>query len=164
MRTLHPTHNTPVLKLHQPDDNHKFRALPAPSGKYPYHLDITSIVQNSDAEKMVFHMVGDTGGIGRPEAREEIVTQMSGQYCPGGFLYHLGDLVYHYGEASQYAGQFFKPFERYPGPVLAIAGNHDSDINPDAEHPIKAWTLLCRFSVTITHEVFHLVKKAGVKA
>eukprot|EP01132_Coremiostelium_polycephalum_P017489 gene17489-20932_t len=54
------------------------------------------------------------------------------------FLYHLGDIVYHFGEKEQYQKQFFEPYENYPGPIYAIAGNHDADVNPDNPEPYES--------------------------
>ena len=126
-----------VFKTEQLDDQHKFQVLPEPTGAYPYRLK--SDIQAQD--KLVFHMVGDTGGAGLPDTQTNIASQMAQQYLhierkqdQPAFLYHLGDLVYHYGEADQYQHQFLAPFEKYPGPIYAIAGNHDSDINPESDH------------------------------
>lgn len=47
------------------------------------------------------------------------------------FLYHLGNIVYNHDEAHEYPQQFLIPYDHYPKPVFAIAGNHDGDINPD---------------------------------
>jgi predicted phosphodiesterase len=126
---------TPVIKKDQPDDNYKFRPLPHPTGKYPYHLSLSDIIPGTSADQLIFHMAGDTGSVRSPESQKGVIDEMAAQYSTAtapDFLYHLGDLVYHYGEASQYETQFFKPYEKYPGPIFAIAGNHDSDVNPDA--------------------------------
>ena len=81
-------------------------------------------------------MVGDTGSLRSPDFQKNVVGQMVRQYQHTGdhpqFLYHLGDVVYNHGEASQYQRQFFDPYKHYPAPIFAIAGNHDSDVNPDA--------------------------------
>ena len=124
-----------VLKTEQIDDAHKFQSLPQPSGSYPYRLNVPNV---GNKKKMVFHMIGDTGGLGTPGIQHQVVTQMAAQYAEAiedqpSFLYHLGDIVYHYGEAEHYEAPFLSPFENYPGPIYAIAGNHDSDINPDSE-------------------------------
>lgn len=127
---------TPVIKKDQPDDSFKFRPLPQPVGPYPYHLNLGDVIPNADTNQLIFHMVGDTGSVRKPEAQQGVIDKMVAQFSKSGspsFLYHLGDLVYHYGEANQYANQFFKPYENYPAPILAIAGNHDSDVNPDGE-------------------------------
>ncbi|MDR6786342.1 metallophosphoesterase family protein [Pedobacter africanus] len=122
-----------VLKTEQLDDSHKFQALPAATGNYPYRL---SIDIPAGKEKLIFHMVGDTGGLNTLGNQQMVAKQMAAQYAEKeapSFLYHLGDIVYHYGEAEQYGPQFLEPFEAYPGPLYAIAGNHDGDINPESE-------------------------------
>lgn len=125
-----------VLKTDKIDDAHKFQSLPQPTGSYPYRLNAED---SGDNEKLIFHMVGDTGGLDAIGFQQGVVDQMAAQHQNSltneqpSFLYHLGDLVYHYGEASQYDGQFLAPFEQYPAPIYAIAGNHDSDVNPESE-------------------------------
>src|SRR5690606_18145753 len=54
------------------------------------------------------------------------------------FLFHLGDVVYNHGEAHEYPVQFLKPYQHYPAPIFAIAGNHDGDINPSAPSPYQS--------------------------
>ncbi len=139
-----PKHTTPVIKLNQPDDTYKFQPLPKPSGSYPYHL---SAETNSPAsqDKLVFQMVGDTGGKLNPDFQKKVAVEMSRQFqdCPEErdrpqFLYHLGDVVYHFGEAVHYDQQFFTPYCDYPAAIFAIAGNHDSDVNPDSEAPYQS--------------------------
>ncbi|MBW8682901.1 metallophosphoesterase family protein [Chitinophaga rhizophila] len=131
-------YNTPVLKKDQPDDSYKFRELPKPSGSYPYRLSLKDVLPDLRDDSMVFHLVGDTGSMRSPDFQREVVGQMVEQFQLAApderpqFLYHLGDVVYNHGEASQYQRQFFGPYQQYPGPVFAIAGNHDSDVNPDS--------------------------------
>lgn len=125
-----------VLKAEVIDDAYKYQALPQPVGSYPYRLNVD---HPAGRKKMVFHMVGDTGGEKSIDFQNEVISQLSAQFLnvpeteQPSFLYHLGDIVYHYGEATQYDRQFLSPFELYPAPIYAIAGNHDSDINPDSE-------------------------------
>ncbi|SEJ00788.1 Calcineurin-like phosphoesterase [Dyadobacter sp. SG02] len=129
----------PVFKRDVPDDSFKYLPAPEPSGKYPYHLDLEAIDPVPDQHKLAFHMVGDTGSIRTPDFQKLVVGEMVKQfeaaektgYEPQ-FLFHLGDVVYNHGEASQYQRQFFEPYQKYPGPIFAIPGNHDSDINPDS--------------------------------
>lgn len=131
-----------VFKTDQIDDSHTFQPLPLPSGSYPYRLKLEEGAATEKPQAMVFHMVGDTGGFKQPELQKQVAGHMAQQYlnaiCPEerpSFLYHLGDIVYHYGEADQYESQFLQPYETYPGPIYAIAGNHDTDINPNCgEH------------------------------
>lgn len=131
-----------VFKTGQIDDSHTFQPLPLPSGSYPFRLKLEEESASEKPQAMVFHMVGDTGGFKQPELQKQVAGQMAQQYlnaiCPEerpSFLYHLGDIVYHYGEADQYESQFLQPYETYPGPIYAIAGNHDTDVNPNCgEH------------------------------
>ncbi|GAA4317166.1 hypothetical protein GCM10023149_14590 [Mucilaginibacter gynuensis] len=128
-------YTTPVFKRHQPDDTYKFQPLPAPTGAYPYHLSLETVQPEINSQKLVFHMVGDTGGTRNPDMQALMAAAMAEQYneLPEDqpkFLYHLGDIVYHHGEAENYEQQFFTPYKCYPGPIFAIAGNHDTDINP----------------------------------
>lgn len=53
------------------------------------------------------------------------------------FLYHLGDVVYFYGEASNYYPQFYEPYAFYPVPIFAIPGNHDGDIGSVSRPIVK---------------------------
>ena len=126
----------PVFKKNQPDDTFKFLPAPKPTGSYPYHLNLQDVQPVISEDKMVFHMLGDTGSMRNPDFIQYVVAEMVKQYehieqaedTPQ-FLYHLGDIVYNHGEAEQYKRQFFRPYASYPAPIFAIAGNHDSDVN-----------------------------------
>lgn len=129
-----------VLKTELVDDLHKYQVPPQPTGSYPYRLQLETEDRKSLNTKMVFHLTGDTGGTASADLQERSARQMAEQYYGAdakedqpAFLYHLGDIVYHFGEAEGYAKQFLKPFECYPAPIYAIAGNHDTDVNPDSE-------------------------------
>ena len=137
-------YKTPVFKKNQPDDSFKYQPLPKPAGQYPYHMNLAEIVTDPPENKMVFHMVGDTGSVRNPSFQKLVVAQMLRHFKENGseaddpqFLYHLGDVVYNFGEASEYQKQFFTPYERYLAPIVAIAGNHDSEVNPDSK-PYKS--------------------------
>jgi hypothetical protein len=135
----------PVFKKNQPDDSFKFQPLPQPSGKYPYHLSLQTIIPFVSSQKMAFHMAGDTGSVLNPDFQRIVAGAMIRQYREAHakedrpqFLYHLGDVVYTYGEVENYPSQFFVPYRDYPGPVFAIAGNHDGDVNLRAKVPYKS--------------------------
>jgi len=49
------------------------------------------------------------------------------------FFYHLGDVVYYDGEIKNYYWEFYEPYTNYPGPIFAIPGNHDGDVDPNDE-------------------------------
>jgi hypothetical protein len=138
-------YTTPVLKKNQPDDSYKFQPVPPPTGAFPFHLSLENIQPVPDPSKLAFHMVGDTGSIRSPDFQKLVTSEMVRQYektegtgFEPQFLYHLGDVVYNFGEASQYKRQFFEPYKAYPGPIFAISGNHDCDINPDSRVPYKS--------------------------
>ena len=40
-------------------------------------------------------------------------------------FFHLGDVVYNFGEGQYYYDQFYEPFRAYDRPIFAIPGNHD---------------------------------------
>lgn len=51
------------------------------------------------------------------------------------FFYHLGDVVYSFGEARHYYDQFYDPYRDYPAPIIAIPGNHDGMVAPFSSTP-----------------------------
>jgi predicted phosphodiesterase len=133
----------PVFKIAAPDDQEKFQPLPQPMGAYPYHLDLAQLSPGLPANKMIFHMAGDTGGLVSPVFKHRVANEMIRQ-CNETvlpidhpqFFFHLGDVVYNYGQAAEYYPQFFEPYAQYPGPIFAIPGNHDADVDPfDTNNP-----------------------------
>ncbi|SEJ13403.1 3',5'-cyclic AMP phosphodiesterase CpdA [Dyadobacter koreensis] len=136
-------YTVPVIKKDQPDDTYKFQPLPTPTGQYPYRLSLQQICPEINEVATVFHMFGDTGSIVNPAFQHFVAAAMAKQYETEEdekpqFLYHLGDVVYTFGEADKYSTQFFEPYQKYPGPIFAIAGNHDSDVNPNAAKAYKS--------------------------
>jgi hypothetical protein len=131
------TRSRPVFKTAALDDQEKFKPLPSPAGPYPYHLDIKNIAPDLPLNKMVFHMAGDTGGLTSPVYKHRVANAMIKQCRETGapadrpqFFFHLGDVVYSYGQAEEYCPQFFEPYTDYPNPIFAIPGNHDADLDP----------------------------------
>lgn len=133
----------PVFKVSAIDDQEKFKPLPPATGSYPYRLNIENVLPGLDQNKLVFHMAGDTGSLRSPGFQKLVATEMTRQYDSEltaadkpQFLFHLGDVVYNFGQVSQYYDQFFSPYKSYPAPVFAIPGNHDADVDPlDPEKP-----------------------------
>ncbi len=133
----------PVFLKQVVDDSHLFKPLPRPTGNYPYRLDIRDLLGDKSwslKEQMTFHMVGDTGSARHSVFQSLVASALTAQAKSGSlssgkpaFLFHLGDIVYNHGEAREYPKQFFAPYEAYPAPIFAIAGNHDGDVNPDSE-------------------------------
>jgi hypothetical protein len=89
---------------------------------------VTAIEQ---AKQIVFHTVGDTGSVIGPDTQSLVADKMVSDFheedsadVPS-FFFHLGDVVYYFGEAQYYYDQFFEPFRNYAAPIVAIPGNHD---------------------------------------
>ena len=139
---MNTKHSTPVVLNQLADDSHLAKPLPTPTGTYPYRLNIRDVLGYKSTlleQQMCFHMVGDTGSVRHSAFQSRIAAALARQAGEHQtmtenptFLYHLGDVVYNHGEASEYPKQFFAPYEHYPAPIFAIAGNHDGDINPDS--------------------------------
>jgi len=135
----------PVFKTAAIDDQEKFQPLPQPTGQYPYHLPIKDVLPALAANKMVFHMAGDTGGLVYPVYKHRVANEMIGQ-CNSTvqkedspqFFFHLGDVVYNFGQGEEYYPQFFEPYRHYPNPIFAIPGNHDADVDPFDQNEPKS--------------------------
>jgi hypothetical protein len=82
------------------------------------------------AGMLVFHSIGDTGADKRNRVADEadvskmMVADLSVAPAPA-FFYHLGDVVYEFGQAQDYYAEFYEPFCAYNAPIFAIPGNHD---------------------------------------
>jgi acid phosphatase type 7 len=123
--------------------NIKFQELPAPTGKPPYHLVYLKVfpeMENGHVDdEIVFHMVGDTGDSkdSRPAHLVELAMESDiNKSKPGRkarFLYHVGDVVYKFGESSEYFSQFYERYAHYPAPIFAIPGNKDGDVKPGSD-------------------------------
>jgi hypothetical protein len=81
-------------------------------------------IQNSG--RIVFHTVGDTGGVHSPQFQFQVADAMVKDAGSGAcFFYHLGDVVYYFGQDQYYFEQFYDPYRNYNAPIFAIPGNHD---------------------------------------
>ena len=103
------------------------------------------------AGKLVFHCVGDVGGVNGTATQDAIATAMEDQLKvkgngKPGFLYILGDVVYFNGQQRLYKTEFYEPYQYYQALIFAIPGNHDSDTNvrkgdaPDTEPSLYGFT------------------------
>lgn len=95
-------------------------------------LGAEAVAQIQAAGSLVFHSVGDTGGIVRAEPQLAVSDAMAADledktYAAGlpAFFFHLGDVVYYFGQEEYYPEQFYDPYRNYNGPIFAIPGNHD---------------------------------------
>jgi Calcineurin-like phosphoesterase len=133
----------------------------------------TEIIQNIQTAKQIcFHVLGDTGASNvknYPNAirvSDMVTTDFHTSTSANlpAFLYHLGDVVYDFGESEYYYDQFYEPYRNYPAPILAIPGNHDSFIVPGtavAAQPLKIFMRnFCSAGPVVTTEAGPLHRTA----
>lgn len=95
-------------------------------------LPAAAVAQIHASGSLVFHSVGDTGGIVRAEPQlsvsDAMAADLTGKTYANGlpaFFFHLGDVVYYFGQEQYYPEQFYDPYRNYDAPIFAIPGNHD---------------------------------------
>jgi hypothetical protein len=130
--------------------NTSFQPLPRPLGLPPYHYDIADHFPDiahaiGQAGKLVFHVVGDTGGIKDAEYQDNVAEHMIDDLTAGGadrpqFCYHVGDVVYFTGMKNEYYAQFYEPYSHYNVPIFSIPGNHDGEVDdPTQQTSLDGW-------------------------
>ena len=95
-------------------------------------MDLATVIGATAAQKIesagqiVFHTVGDTGSTHSPQFQFAVADAMAEDLASGAaFFYHLGDVVYYFGQDQYYFEQFYDPYRNYQAPIFAIPGNHD---------------------------------------
>jgi hypothetical protein len=97
-----------------------------------------------DSGTLLFHSVGDTGGIHGDDVEKAISEVMDQQISDAtstknpapAFYYNLGDVVYFNGQSNLYNSQFYEPYQGYHAAIFAIAGNHDGDTSTRPGDPV----------------------------
>lgn len=120
------------------------------------------------AGQIVFHSVGDTGSVIGPQTQSLVADKMVSDFSESNpadvpsFFFHLGDVVYSFGEAKYYYDQFYEPYRNYQGPIIAIAGNHDGLVySGDSAPSLDAFLRnFCASSPTHTSEAGGLLRTA----
>jgi hypothetical protein len=123
------------------------------------------------AGQLVFHSVGDTGSVRGAQNAELVADKMLADFdeeAPENvpqFFFHLGDVIYNFGEASNYYDQFYDPYRDYPAPIVAIAGNHDGMIAPGTQTPTLEAFLqnFCATEFEVTPEAGGLSRTAQIE-
>jgi hypothetical protein len=72
------------------------------------------------------------------------------------FFFHLGDVIYSFGEGQYYYDQFYEPYRNYPAPIIALAGNHDGMVAPGTNA-----STLAAFLENFCSERFDVAPEAG---
>jgi len=128
--------------------NTSFQPLPRPLGLPPYHYDLAEhfpALAKNIKQKMVFHVVGDSGGVKEGQFQTNVAAQMIDHLTSGDgpkpqFCYHVGDVVYFTGMRDDYYAQFYEPYAHYDVPILSIPGNHDGEVDdPTAQTSLDGW-------------------------
>ncbi len=120
-----------------------------PSAYGPHGNEVAQRIKASG--KIVFHAAGYTGASNAGKYANEIrVADQLTRDCQvadagnrPSFFYHLGDIVYNFGESRYYYDQFYEPYRNYPAPIFAIPGNHDSFVipnTPPSDTPLSVFT------------------------
>jgi hypothetical protein len=105
---------------------------PVPQATSTAPMDLASVIGSAATQAIqksggiTFHTVGDTGGIHNPQFQFAVADAMTKDQAGGAtFWYHLGDVVYYFGQEQYYFEQFYDPYRDYNAPIFAIPGNHD---------------------------------------
>lgn len=128
------TYQTPYVQVRSKGQTRG--PVPTPHD-YP-RMDLSSVVgssppgyvSNSRGKSIAFDIIGDSGAPSEKHYNEyearvtDLITRDATASQPA-FLFHVGDVVYFYGEENYYYSQFYEPFKGYPAPIFAIPGNHD---------------------------------------
>ena len=127
------------------------------------------------AGKTIFHALGDSGASNvRKYSNELRVSDQVTVDCAQAdeanrpaFLFHLGDVVYNFGESQYYYDQFYDAFRNYPAPIFAVPGNHDSFVVPGTPAEKKPLTTFqrnfCAEHPVITPEAGSLHRTAMIQ-
>jgi len=171
----HPSDGPIYKQIDALNQAHKLAPLPfpAPRGLPEPRLSLADVlnIQQADLEnqiktnkQLVFHSTGDTGNTRGPTDQnlvtDKLVSDFS-DYAPQDrplFFFHLGDVIYSFGEAQYYYDQFYEPYRNYPAPIIALAGNHDGMVAPGTKVATLA-AFLENFGVAPPH--FHVTPEAG---
>jgi hypothetical protein len=149
----------------EPGDVYSFADALGPHG--------SEIVQSiKRAGKIIFHSAGDTGASNEGKYGHEVSVadqmttdcHLANDANRPAFFFHLGDVVYDFGESTYYYDQFYDPYRNYPAPIFAIAGNHDSFVvpnTPSGSEPLRIFSRnFCGEQPTITQEAKSLHRTA----
>ena len=123
------------------------------------------VIQSINAAKSItFHMIGDSGASAQSNfpAMIKVSDAVTNDFHTStaanrpAFLFHLGDLVYNFGESTYYYDQFYEPYRNYAAPIVAIPGNHDSFVLPGTAAGSEPLTIFqrnfCGTAIVVTQE------------
>ena len=117
---------------------------PLPKARSTTPMDLSNVIGAAAAAiqkagQITFHTVGDTGGIHSPQFQFAVADAMAADKSGASFWYHLGDVVYYFGQDQYYFDQFYDPYRNYNAPIFAIPGNHDGVVFTGSEASLTAF-------------------------
>ncbi len=133
--------------------------------------DNTITTRLTEAGQIVFHSTGDTGSTRGPETQSLVADKMTADFTEENdadipqFFFHLGDVIYSFGENQYYYDQFYEPYRDYPAPIIALAGNHDGMVAPGVDVPsLQAYlNNFCQTDFVVTEEAGGLSRTAQIQ-
>jgi hypothetical protein len=131
----HPSGNPAYQEIDKLNAAHKLSPLPfpAPRGVPEPRLTLAAVLGVS----------GDTGSTRGPKDQNLVADKMVSDFTDDDkgkplFFFHLGDVIYSFGEGQYYYDQLYEPYRDYPAPIVALAGNHDGMVAPGVRRP-RRW-------------------------
>lgn len=119
---------------------------PIPAPRQTPVMDLADIIGSSGvnaiqaAGSIRFHATGDTGrASGDSTDQDDVADAMTSDFKVGrdgtnpAFFLHLGDVIYGHRKQALYRDEFYRPYMKYPGKILAIPGNHDGEVFKDTD-------------------------------
>jgi hypothetical protein len=168
----HPSDDPAYKRIDELNREHKLTPLPFPAPRDLPEPRLTLAAMLDDKEgsverrimangQVVFHAAGDTGSTRGPESQNLVADKMVSDFSDDDkerplFFFHLGDVIYSFGEAQYYYDQFYEPYRDYPAPIVAMAGNHDGMVAPGANA-----TTLSAFLENFCATEFEITPEAG---
>jgi hypothetical protein len=178
----HPSDNPIYKQIDELNREHKIAPLPfpPPRGLPEPKLTLAAVLGQDGAAavqriaqsgQLVFHATGDTGNTRAPESQNLVADKLVDDFTDAdakerpSFFFHLGDVIYSFGEAQYYYDQFYEPYRDYPAPILALAGNHDGMVPPGSNEATLAAFLdnFCTTEFEVTPEAGGLSRTAQIQ-
>src|SRR2546421_650106 len=77
----------------------------------------------ADRDRISFLVMGDTGE--GDASQYAVVGPLLSEAEDAAFLFICSDVIYPAGGVDEYLQKFFRPYQRFRGPIHAVPGNHD---------------------------------------
>ncbi|MEX5269070.1 metallophosphoesterase [Kocuria sabuli] len=107
----------------------------------------------AEEDQVSFLVLGDTGE--GDSSQYHVVRPMLARSEGISFTYLVSDIIYPAGDVLDYEDKLFRPYQRLPGPIYAVPGNHDwydglhgfmtllcdadPDLRPPADQELSRW-------------------------